>query len=107
MTTPQVSQDAGREESSMTPTGASSATHRDTLSRRRRAVLADPVERFARVVEIRAAEDSVNELFAAGAIHGSTHLAQGQEALAVGLASVTRPDDVMTATYRGHALALA
>lgn len=91
----------------MTPTGASSATHRDTLSRRRRAVLADPVERFARVVEIRAAEDSVNELFAAGAIHGSTHLAQGQEALAVGLASVTRPDDVMTATYRGHALALA
>lgn len=79
----------------------------DGLSRRRRLALADPVERFARVVEIRTVEDSVNELFAAGAIHGTTHLAQGQEALAVGLASVTRPDDALTATYRGHALALA
>src|SRR5690606_38808318 len=90
-----------------TATGHPGAPGDEGLSRRRRAALADPVERFARVMEIRFAEDAVNELFAAGAIHGSTHLAQGQEALAVGLASVTRPDDVMTATYRGHALALA
>lgn len=91
----------------MTQAGPSAAESSDGLSLRRRAALADPVERFARVMEIRFAEDSVNELFAAGAIHGSTHLAQGQEALAVGLASVTRPDDALTATYRGHALALA
>lgn len=73
----------------------------------RRAALADPVSRYERMVEIRAVEDTVNELFSTGAIHGTTHLCQGQEALAVGLASVTRPDDVVTATYRGHGVALA
>lgn len=90
----------------MTGTAPTRATT-EGLSLRRRAALADPVERFARVVEIRVVEDSVNELFAAGMIHGTTHLAQGQEALAVGLASVLRSDDVVTATYRGHAIALA
>lgn len=73
----------------------------------RRAALADPQARYERMVEIRAVEDTVNDLFATGAIHGTTHLCQGQEALAVGLASVTRPDDVVTTTYRGHGVALA
>jgi len=78
-----------------------------SIERRRRESLADPVARFERMVEIRAVEDTVNDLFASGAIHGTTHLCQGQEALAVGLASVTRPEDVVTATYRGHGIALA
>ncbi|MFI7066791.1 thiamine pyrophosphate-dependent dehydrogenase E1 component subunit alpha [Kribbella sp. NPDC050124] len=73
----------------------------------RRAALADPVRRYERMMEIRTVEDTINELFASGAIHGTTHLCQGQEAVAVGLASVTRPDDVVTATYRGHGVALA
>lgn len=74
---------------------------------KRRSALADPVERYRRVIEIRVLEDTINDLFAAGSIHGTTHLAQGQEALAVGLASVTEPTDAVTATYRGHAIALA
>lgn len=73
----------------------------------RRQALSTARERYARVAEIRHVEDTVNELFAAGRIHGTTHLAQGQEALAVGLAAQLRPDDVVTTTYRGHAIALA
>lgn len=103
MSNPQTHQGTGREESSMTGTTVTSPG----ASIRRREALEDPIERFARVMEIRYAEDAVNAMFAEGKIHGTTHLAQGQEALAVGLASVTRPDDAVTATYRGHAMALA
>jgi pyruvate dehydrogenase E1 component alpha subunit len=65
------------------------------------------IERFERIVEIRGFEERLNVLFASGAIHGTTHLAMGQEALAVGLATELEPTDFVTGTYRGHALALA
>lgn len=64
-------------------------------------------EQYRRMVEIRLMEERVNELFASGSIHGTTHLCQGQEALAVGLATVLEPDDVVTATYRSHGMSLA
>lgn len=74
----------------------------------RRAVLRkSAVDRFERMVEIRGFELRLNELFASGAIHGTTHLAMGQEALAVALATELEPSDLVTGTYRGHALALA
>lgn len=78
-----------------------------TALERRLALVDDPVEQYARMVEIRDLEERVNGLFAAGTIHGTTHLCIGQEALAVGLATVLRPTDVVTATYRGHGIALA
>ena len=59
------------------------------------------------MVEIRLMEEKVNELFASGSIHGTTHLCQGQEALAVGLATVLEPEDIVTATYRSHGISLA
>lgn len=65
------------------------------------------VEQYARMAEIRDFEERVNALFADGVIHGTTHLCMGQEALAVGLAAVLRPTDIVTATYRGHGVALA
>lgn len=65
------------------------------------------VERFERMVEIRGFEERLNALFASGSIHGTTHLAMGQEALAVGLATELETTDLVTGTYRGHALALA
>ena len=74
---------------------------------RRTALLGDPIEQYARMIEIRDLEERVNGLFASGSIHGTTHLCIGQEALAVGLATVLRPTDVVTATYRGHGMALA
>ncbi len=73
----------------------------------RRAALSDRVEQLRRMLEIRAVEERVQKLFGEGEIRGSTHLANGQEGVAVGLARSTRPDDVVTCTYRGHAHALA
>lgn len=66
-----------------------------------------PIQRFERMVEIRGFEERLNTLFASGAIHGTTHLALGQEALSVALATELESDDYVTGTYRGHAIALA
>jgi acetoin:2,6-dichlorophenolindophenol oxidoreductase subunit alpha len=82
-------------------------TSLSTALHRRAAIVDDPVEQYARMVEIRLFEERVNELFAAGEIHGTTHLCMGQEALDIGLALALRPSDVVTATYRGHGVALA
>jgi len=87
--------------------GLTTASESQTHERRRRAALAEPLPRYERMVEIRTVEDTINALFASGVVHGTTHLCQGQEALAVGIASATRPDDAVTATYRGHGIALA
>lgn len=74
----------------------------------RRAALHDSrIERYRRMVEIRAFEDRVRDLFFEGLVHGTTHTCQGQEAVAVGLASVIRPTDLVACTYRGHGHALA
>lgn len=83
------------------------STDSRTSLERRRALVSDPLEQYARMIEIRDLEERVNALFAAGTIHGTTHLCIGQEALAVGLAAVLRPTDAVTATYRGHGMALA
>lgn len=56
---------------------------------------------------IRAFEEAVMMLFTQSLVPGSTHLAQGQEAVAVGAAAAMRPDDYSTYTYRGHHHALA
>ena len=74
---------------------------------RRKLLRTGLTEQYRRMVEIRLMEERVNELFASGSIHGTTHLCQGQEALAVGLATVLAPDDVVTATYRSHGMSLA
>jgi acetoin:2,6-dichlorophenolindophenol oxidoreductase subunit alpha len=90
---------------SQPPAVASQATRDPRLERR--AALADPMERYRRMVEIRRTEDQVKELFAEGLVAGSTHTCQGQEAVSVGLALATRPTDTVLCTYRGHGHALA
>lgn len=62
---------------------------------------------FGQMVEIRHFEDKVHESFQKGLIFGSTHLAQGQEAVSVGSIAALRPDDSLTYTYRGHSQVLA
>lgn len=74
---------------------------------RRSAIKSDPIAQLERMYEIREFEQQVNDLFAAGTIRGTTHLCLGQEALAVGLAAVINTDDPVSATYRGHGIALA
>lgn len=73
----------------------------------RRHALSDRVEQLMRMIEIRAVEDRIQKLFADGFVRGSTHLASGQEAVAVGIARTIDPDDIVTCTYRGHGHALA
>jgi len=63
--------------------------------------------RYERMVEIRALEDKVRDLFAEGLVRGTTHTCQGQEAVAVGVAAALRPTDTVCCTYRGHGAALA
>jgi TPP-dependent pyruvate/acetoin dehydrogenase alpha subunit len=62
---------------------------------------------YRKMVEIRLFEDEVQRLFLEGVVRGTTHLGQGQEAVAVGSCSVLRPGDTVTCTYRGHGVVLA
>jgi TPP-dependent pyruvate/acetoin dehydrogenase alpha subunit len=66
--------------------------------------LLDLLERMA---VIRATEKAAYDLFMSGLVKGTTHLAAGQEAVAVGASAALRPDDYVFATYRGHHHAIA
>jgi pyruvate dehydrogenase E1 component alpha subunit len=60
-----------------------------------------------RMLEIRLAEEQIQELFLQNLIRGTTHLCIGQEACAVGAAWALEKGDTVTCTYRGHGHALA
>lgn len=78
-----------------------------TSLERREELYGNDIACYQRMIEIREFERVTNELFAAGSIRGTTHLAVGQEALAVGIASILKADDVVAGTYRSHAISLA
>jgi TPP-dependent pyruvate/acetoin dehydrogenase alpha subunit len=56
---------------------------------------------------IRRTEKAAYDLFLSGVVKGTTHLAAGQEGVAVGTSAALRPDDYVFATYRGHHHAMA
>lgn len=56
---------------------------------------------------IRFFEEKVDEFFAKGMIHGTTHLSVGQEASAVGAIAVLKEEDKITSTHRGHGHCIA
>jgi TPP-dependent pyruvate/acetoin dehydrogenase alpha subunit len=63
---------------------------------------------YRRMALIRGFEDRVQRLFLRGEVYGTTHLYSGQEAVAVGFASVLDPPgDRIACTYRGHGHLLA
>ncbi|HWE82462.1 MAG TPA: thiamine pyrophosphate-dependent dehydrogenase E1 component subunit alpha [Gaiellaceae bacterium] len=62
---------------------------------------------YRRMLLIRGFEDRVQSLFLRGEVYGTTHLYSGQEAVAVGFASVLSPGDRIACTYRGHGHLLA
>ncbi len=64
-------------------------------------------ELYRRMLLIRGFEDRVQSLFLRGEIYGTTHLYSGQEAIAVGFASVLGEQDRIACTYRGHGHLLA
>jgi pyruvate dehydrogenase E1 component alpha subunit len=62
---------------------------------------------YEQMAVIRRTEKAVYDLFLAGLVKGTTHLASGHEAVAVGASAALRPDDYVFATYRGHHHAMA
>jgi TPP-dependent pyruvate/acetoin dehydrogenase alpha subunit len=62
---------------------------------------------YERMALIRATEKAAYDLFMLGLVKGTTHLAAGQEAVAVGASAALREDDYVFATYRGHHHAMA
>jgi len=57
---------------------------------------------YEQMAVIRRTEKAAHDLFLAGLVKGTTHLAAGHEAIAVGASAALRPDDYVFATYRGH-----
>ncbi|KKD08832.1 thiamine pyrophosphate-dependent dehydrogenase E1 component subunit alpha [Streptomyces sp. WM6386] len=62
---------------------------------------------YEQMVLIRGTEKAAHDLFLQGLVKGTTHLAAGHEAIAVGASAALRADDYVFATYRGHHHALA
>ncbi|ANS69467.1 pyruvate dehydrogenase [Streptomyces lincolnensis] len=68
---------------------------------------AELLARYEQMVVIRRTEKAAHDLFLQGLVKGTTHLAAGHEAIAVGASGALRDDDYVFATYRGHHHALA
>lgn len=62
----------------------------------------DRLALFRMMVRIREFEEEVQRSFLEGLVHGTTHLCQGQEAVAAGTGIVFSEDDYISYTYRGH-----
>jgi acetoin:2,6-dichlorophenolindophenol oxidoreductase subunit alpha len=99
-----------------TPTGPrDSFFARNRQNRAEAPYLGDPPEYsrefllglYQKMVSIREFEEGVKFLFLEGAMPGTIHQCQGQEATAVGVCSVLEPGDFITSTFRGHGHAIA
>jgi acetoin:2,6-dichlorophenolindophenol oxidoreductase subunit alpha len=62
---------------------------------------------YEQMVLIRRTEKAAYDLFMSGMVKGTTHLASGQEGVAVGASAGLRQGDYVFATYRGHHHAMA
>jgi pyruvate dehydrogenase E1 component alpha subunit len=69
--------------------------------------MSDLLEMYEQMAVIRRTEKAAYDLFMTGLVKGTTHLAAGHEAVAVGASAALRPDDYVFATYRGHHHAMA
>lgn len=65
------------------------------------------VQLLEAMLRIRAFEAAANQLYLTAKMPGLTHLYVGEEAVAVGVCSTLRVDDVITSTHRGHGHCLA
>ena len=60
------------------------------------------IDDYTKMLLIRHFEETVDNLFTTGVVAGTVHTCVGQEAVAVGTASVLRKSDVVTSNHRGH-----
>lgn len=65
------------------------------------------LEMYRKMLLIRHFEDRVYRLFLSGEMPGTIHLYQGQEAVAVGVCTSLRKEDVITSTHRPHGHGIA
>ncbi len=65
------------------------------------------LDMYRKMVLIRRFEDTIHMRFLEGTLPGTVHLYQGQEAVAVGVCSGLRDDDVIASTHRPHGHAIA
>lgn len=66
------------------------------------------IEAFYRELRlIRRVEERIAEIYPTDKIKSPVHLSIGQEAIAVGVSQALRPDDIVSGTYRGHAIYVA
>jgi TPP-dependent pyruvate/acetoin dehydrogenase alpha subunit len=79
----------------------------DTQTTDRSADATAYLEAYGRMLLIRRFEHAMHKLFLEGEVHGTTHLAAGQEAVPVGVCMALDPQDYVAGTYRGHGHALA
>ena len=110
--------------SATTPTGGPLNTLRDSQSHRNTSTHAEFAQGgrhdrhrdgrpedlkgwYEQILVIRATEKAAFDLFMSGLVKGTTHLAAGHEAVAVGTSAALNPDDFVWATYRGHHHAMA
>ena len=62
---------------------------------------------YRKLLLIRRVEEEIARIYPSDKIKSPVHLSIGQEAVSVGVCSALRDDDVVSATYRGHAAYLA
>src|SRR3712207_88326 len=87
------------------PTGAARP---NTASERTLAGSKDlPARLYRAMRRIRRVEEEIERVYPTDKIKSPVHLSIGQEAPSVGICEALRADDVVFATYRGHAAYLA
>ncbi len=60
------------------------------------------LDMLRRMIAIRQFDETARKLIEQGEMGGEVHQYVGEEAVAVGVCSALRPDDVITSTHRGH-----
>jgi 2-oxoisovalerate dehydrogenase E1 component len=69
--------------------------------------MTSPLDLYRTMQRIRQTEEQLARCYQRGLIHGACHTYVGQEAVAAGVCSHLRRDDVVFSTHRGHGHALA
>jgi pyruvate dehydrogenase E1 component alpha subunit len=65
------------------------------------------IDMLKKMYQIRFFEETVDDLFARGLVHGTMHLSVGQEASAVGSIYALNNEDYILSTHRGHGHCIA
>jgi len=73
----------------------------------RQPVMVDLIPIYTKLRLIRRVEEEIARVYPSDKIKSPVHLSIGQESSSVGVCDVLRPDDMVSASYRGHAAYLA